>query len=336
MEQQAERIGILIANTGSPDAPSQDAAREFLKQYLSNKRIAPKRNPFFWIQTRASIIPKRSETLAQQYRKIWMDEGSPMLVHTERLANALAAKYREEDLPYTVKFAMSFGSPSISDALEAFYEEGINRLVVLPLYPVSAFSTVKVVEDEVRAKFKAMSWRPYIRYINGYADHPVFARTIAASIKHAGFAPGSTDKLVYVFPSIPLSDIEAGDAYELSAGAACLAISNELLVERRQWTIAYGGVRYKEGEWLAPSLSTVLERESGLEAHRVFIACPNHPTDCLETLYEISAKAIPSYRSQLIMNGMQPATDCVTLVECLNDSDAHVRLLGEVVRRATL
>ena len=208
--------------------------------------------------------------------------------------------------------------------------------MILPLYPQSAFSTVKIVEDQVRAELKNLSWRPFIRYINGYSDHPLYARTIANSIRAAGFSPDSTDKLVYAFHSIPIADIEAGDTYELQVGTSCLAISNDLNIERRQWTIAYQCQFDKGREWLTPFTQIVLERESQLEKHRTFIVCPNFSVDCLETLYDIEYKYRPVFMNQLMKNGVEADDNSLIYIPCLNDTTAHVRLLMEVVRRATL
>ena len=336
MEQTAEPLGILIANTGTPSAPTPEAVRAYLEQFLSNKRIAPMNRVAWWFILHAFILPRRGEASAAKYRKIWTDEGSPLSVYMSRLEAKMNAVYRAADAPYVVKYAMSFGDPSVDDILEEFYAEGISRLVVLPLYPQAAYSQAKIVEDQVRAKLKAMSWRPFVRYIYGYSDHPLYAKTIAQNVLASGFNPDGTDKLIYAFHSVPLNDIEHGDTYELTVGSSCLAISDALGIERTKWTIAYQCQFDKGREWLSPFTPNVLDREAELPEHRVFIVCPNFSIDCLETLYDIGCKYGPGYKSQLIMNGIQPTDESLIYVPCLNDSDAHVRLLTEVVRRATL
>ena len=336
MEQPAERLGILIANTGTPSEPTPEAVKDYLNQFLSNKRIAPMNKAVWWFILHAFILPKRSEASAAKYRKVWTDEGSPLSVYMSRLESKLNAAYREAGAPCTVKYAMSFGEPSIPDIVEEFYAEGISRLVILPLYPQAAYSQAKIVEDQVRETFKAMSWRPNVRYIYGYSDHPLYAKTIAQNILAAGFNPNSTDKLIYAFHSVPLTDIEHGDTYELTVGSSCLAISAALGIERTKWTIAYQCQFDKGREWLSPFTPNVLAREAELPEHRVFIVCPNFSIDCLETIYDIGCKYVPNYKSQLIMNGFQPTEESLIYVPCLNDSDAHVKLITEVVRRAIL
>ncbi|MBR2790349.1 MAG: ferrochelatase, partial [Eggerthellaceae bacterium] len=208
MDANTSKIGVLLANTGSPAAPTAPAVREYLKEFLSNPRIVPINPILWWIILRLFVLPKRGEASAEKYRAIWTDEGSPLLVNADNLAAALQELYRSQGLPITVKAAMSIGEPSIREAIAEFRAEGINRLVSIPLYPQSAFSTCKIAEDAIRATLKQMGWRPFIRYISGYSDNPLYVKAIANAVLAAGFKPGSTDKLIYSFHSVPLNDIE--------------------------------------------------------------------------------------------------------------------------------
>lgn len=336
MTQFPEKTGVLLVNTGSPASPDADSVRDYLRVFLSNKRIVPMNKVLWWLILRAFILPRRTDASAAKYRKIWAEEGSPLLALTASLASRLQASCRADGVDVTVKMAMSFGEPTIDDALEAFYEEGINRIAVVPMYPQSAYSTVKVVEDAVRAKLKAMSWRPYLRYVSGYSDHPLYAKAIAQSILKAGFVPDSTDKLILSFHSIPLADIEHGDTYELQVGSSCLAITSLLGIDRRQWTIGYQSRFDKSRAWLSPLTGAVLEREAQLPRHRVFLVCPNFSVDCLETLYDIEYRFRPVFMNQLMKNGIKTDDESLIYIPCLNDSDAQVRLIREVVRRSIM
>ena len=336
MDANTSNIGVLLANTGSPTAPTAPAVREYLKEFLSNPRIVPVNPILWWIILRLFVLPKRGESSAEKYRAIWTDEGSPLLVNADNLAARLQELYRSQGLPITVKAAMSIGEPSIREAIAEFRAEGINRLVSIPLYPQSAFSTCKIAEDAIRATLKQMGWRPFIRYISGYSDNPLYVKAIASSVLAAGFKPGSTDKLVYSFHSVPLNDIERGDTYELQVGSSCLAISNELKIERRQWTIAYQCRFDSSRTWLSPFTQDVLAREARLEPHRVFIVCPNFSLDCLETLYDIEHMLKPGYMRQLSLNGFDADESSFIYVPCLNDSPQHVRLIADLVARTIM
>ena len=156
MDANTSNIGVLLANTGSPTAPTAPAVREYLKEFLSNPRIVPVNPILWWIILRLFVLPKRGESSAEKYRAIWTDEGSPLLVNADNLAARLQELYRSQGLPITVKAAMSIGEPSIREAIAEFRAEGINRLVSIPLYPQSAFSTCKIAEDAIRATLKQM------------------------------------------------------------------------------------------------------------------------------------------------------------------------------------
>lgn len=330
--EPTDRIGILIANTGTPEAPTPEAVRSYLEAYLMHKRIVPMNRLLWWVILHLFILPKRSETSAAKYKKIWTAKGSPLMVWNERLTEKLNAAFRESGESYTVKLGMSFGGVSIGEALVEFKEEGINRLIVLPLYPQAALSTSKVVEDEVRAAIKEMSWRPHVRYVSDYCTNPVYPKSIAASILNAGFNPESSDKIVFAFHSIPLADIHSGDTYELTTGSSCLAIAGALGIERRQWTIGYMSRFEDRRKWLSPFVPQVLEREVPQPQHRVFVVCPNFSVDCLETLYDVEYKIKPVYIKQLIQNNVPNDDDSFIYVPCLNDSDAHVNLIIDVIR----
>ena len=336
MDATTANVGVLIANTGTPAEPTAEAVREYLKEYLSNPRIVPVNPIIWWVILRLFVLPKRGDASAAKYRKIWTDEGSPLLVNAEKLAAALNDLYRSQGLSVSVKVGMCVGEPSIAKALEEFKEEGVNRLISIPLYPQSAFCTTKVADDAVRATLKRLSWRPYMRYIAGYHDNPIYAKAIAAKILAAGFRPGTTDKLIYSFHSIPLTDIEHGDTYELQAGASCLAISGELKIERRQWTMGFQCRFDSAREWLSPFTQDVLAREAKTEPHRVFVVCPNFSLDCLETLYDMEHVLKPGYMRQLSLNGYDADENSFIYVPCLNDDPAHIRLIADLVAKTIL
>ncbi len=336
MAESNERIGVLLANTGSPDAPTPEAVKVYLKEFLSCSRIVPVNKVAWWFILRLFVLPKRSQASAAKYKKIWTPEGSPQLVHMAALAEALQASFDEANQPITIKWAMSFGNPSISKAMDEFRAEGINRLVVLPLYPQSAYSTAKVVEDAVRAYIKKSDWRPFVRYVNGYSDHQSYAKAIARSIMDAGFEPNSTDKLVFAFHSIPLADIEAGDTYELQVGSSCMAISNELDIPRSQWTLAFQ-CRFDKGrEWLSPFTPDVLAREAELDKHRVFFVCPNFSMDNLETLYDVLAQYKTGYLTELEKNGVSTDEESFIYIPCLNSGELQVKVISDVIRSVAL
>lgn len=330
----AERVGVLLVNTGTPEAPTPQAVKKYLSEFLMDPRIAPMNRVVWRFILHFAILPKRSQASAEKYCAIWTDEGSPLLATHKRLAAGLSDYYRERGENVAVRFAMSYSNPTISTAVSELAAEGCTSLVVLPLYPQSAFSTTGAVSDGVARAVRKTRWKGSVTIVDNYHDDPDYVRAIAASIKHAGFNPDSDDRLMFSFHSIPLVDIEAGDTYELQAGATSLAVASELGLDRRRWTVGYQ-CRFDKGRaWLSPFTRTTLDSwaETGGN-ERVFLVCPNFAVDCLETSYDVAHEIEPGYRARKREHdGVEPAPDAFTYVPCLNKSKAHLRVLAHVLK----
>ncbi|WP_165173510.1 ferrochelatase [Adlercreutzia sp. ZJ242] len=352
------KTGVLLVNTGTPEEPTPAAVRAYLGRFLMDPRIAPMNRVLWWCILHLFILPKRAVASAEKYRAIWTPEGSPLIVAHERLSQGLAAHYRERGLDVEVRFAMSYSEPTLPHAVRDLRASGCDSLVVLPLYPQGAYSTTGAVSDGVARAVRKARFKGEVAVIDSYHDDPVYLRAIAASVRRAGFDVDSDDRLLFSFHSIPLSDIERGDTYELQAGATSLGVANELGLERRRWTVAYQ-CRFDKGrEWLAPFASQTLASwaKSGARS-RVFMVCPNFAVDCLETLYDVERELKPGYLAALRAAGASAegkadaarvakragahtapgasaapaAHEAFTYVPCLNKSKAHVRVLAHVL-----
>lgn len=355
------KTGVIIVNTGTPEEPTPQGVKRYLGKFLMDSRIVPMNRACWWLILHLCILPRRSVRSAEKYQKIWTPEGSPLRITQEKLASGLAGHYEQCGLDVSVKSAMSYGSPSIASALRELMDEGCESLVVLPLYPQSAYSTTGSVSDGTRRAVKKLRFKGQVTIIDGYHDDPVYVRAIAASIKHAGFEVASDDRLVFSFHSIPLVDIENGDTYELQTGATSLAVADELGLDRKRWTVGYQCQFDKGRTWLTPFTRNTLASwaETGLDA-RVFIVCPNFAIDCLETIYDIEHELKPAYLEQRRAMGRECVDrtaevdevaareeasrtgaharinvfsddDALVYVPCLNKSKAHVRVLAHVL-----
>ncbi|MCI8468817.1 MAG: ferrochelatase [Eggerthellaceae bacterium] len=320
------RIGVLLVNTGTPDEPTPRAVRRYLSKFLMDKRIRPMNPVGWWLILHLCILPKRGVASAEKYRAIWTDEGSPLAVAQAKLARGLDARFADEGRDVVVRQAMSYGRPTEAEAVRELREAGCSRLVVLPLYPQSAFSTTGAVTDGVSRALRRVRWDVPCQVIEDYHDDPVYARALAAAARNAGFdpSPESDDRLLFSFHSIPLADIEAGDTYELQAGASSLAIAGELGIDRRRWTIGYQ-CRFDKGRtWLSPFTKGTLATWAETSPDpRVFLMCPNFAIDCLETLYDVDYEIAPAYRAA--------GGRSITFVPCLNSSKAHLKVLAHVL-----
>lgn len=295
------KVGVIIANTGTPAAPTPKAVKKYLAQFLMDPRICPMPRPVWWVLLHTVILRKRSRASAEKYRAIWTEAGSPMAVAYEALERGLADYYVERGLPVEVRAAMSYGMPLLKQVVRELKEAGCERLVVLPMYPQSAHSTTSSVADAVARAVRRTRWKGAVDFIDDYSENPVYVRAIAASVRNAGFSEERGDRLLFSYHSIPLKDIEAGDTYELQTGATSLAVAGELGLDRRSWTISYQSRFDKGRTWLSPFTRPTLVRlaQAAEPGSRLFVVCPNFAVDCLETLYDVPNELEPIYRAVL-------------------------------------
>lgn len=295
------KVGVIIANTGTPAAPTPKAVKKYLGQFLMDPRICPMPRPVWWCLLHTVILRKRSVDSAAKYATIWTDEGSPLNATYQSLERGLNGYYAERGLPVEVRAGMSYGKPSLKQAVKELKEAGCTSLVVLPMYPQTAYSTVGSVADALQKAVRRARWKQPVEVIEGYSEDAVYVRAIAASIRNAGFQEESNDRLLFSFHSIPLKDIEAGDTYELQTGATSLAVAGELGLDRRRWTISYQSRFDKGRTWLSPFTRPTLVRlaQAAEPGSRLFMVCPNFAVDCLETLYDIPHELEPLYEAAL-------------------------------------
>lgn len=330
--QTEDRCGILIVNTGTPSAPRPRAVRKYLAEFLMDKRIAPMNRVAWWLILHLCILPRRGRVSAAKYETVWTDEGSPLSVGHEKLVRGLSAEFEQDGLDVVVRGGMSYGEPSVASAIRELKDAGCRRLVVLPLYPQSAYSTTGSVSDGVARALKKARWKVSYEIVDNYHDHATYVRALAASIKHAGFDVDSDDKLLFSYHSIPLVDIEAGDTYELQTGASSLQVASELGIERNRWTIGYHCRFDKSRDWLSPYTTDVLARWAEAGVGRVFFVCPGFAVDCLETLYDVEYDLKPFYFDKIKERGRMPSEPDFVYVRCLDKSKAHVKVIADVLR----
>ncbi len=331
------RVGVLLVNTGTPAEPTPKAVKGYLSRFLSNRRIAPMNRLLWWPILHFCILPKRKVASAKKYQQIWTAEGSPLEATQEKLARGLENSYQEQGLDVVVRSAMSFSQPDVYRGVKALKKAGCSSLVVLPLYPQSAYSTTGVVEDDLKRALRRSHWKGSATLVPNYGTNPEYIRVIAASIARQGFDAAAGDRLLFSFHSIPLKDIEAGDTYELQVGATALAVAGELELERTQWTLGYQ-CRFDKGrQLLSPFTKNTLSTwaDTGMR-QRAYIVCPNFSIDCLETLYDLPYEIIPAYqeacaRADQEAGVQDPHPAELIYVPCLNASKAHLRVLESVL-----
>lgn len=349
------KTGILLANTGTPSAPEPAAVKAYLERFLMDKRIRPMAFVPWWLILHCFILPKRKYASAQRYKSIWTPEGSPLNVGQNALAAALQSLFDEEgqgaqsDDGVLVESAMSYSEPSIDQAVKCLVSRGCTRILLLPLYPQSAYSTTASVVDSFNAALKPYAHLVQGRILESYGSDPSYIAAIADSIRDAGFAPHGDDRLLISFHSIPLKDERQGDTYRRQTEETVAFIARDLGMSLDDVAYGYQCVfgNHPE-EWLEPLSEDILEAWSHEDFGRVFFVTPGFAVECLETLYDIPKEMAciidgsdtieqnPACKEDL-SGGEGPETAVkdtgarFRTVPCLGASLAHAHVLRNVV-----
>ncbi len=308
------KTGILLANLGTPDAPTPGAVKRYLRQFLSDKRVVDTSRLLWWPLLRGVILPIRSPRVAKLYQSVWMEEGSPLMVYSRRQQQALAA--RLPDTP--VALGMSYGSPSLASAVDDLLAQGVEHIVVLPLYPQYSCSTVAAVWDElarILAKKRAI---PGISFIRDYAEHPDYIHALAASVRASFAVHGEPDLLLLSYHGIPQRYANQGDDYP----QRCRDMTRELVSalglppERVMMTFQS---RFGREPWLTPYTDETLKMLGEKGTKHIQVLCPGFAADCLETLEEI---AVQNREIFLEAGGKQ-----YEYIPALNADAAHIEMM---------
>lgn len=319
----AERVGILLANLGTPAEPQAGALRRYLRQFLSDPRVveAPR---WKWLPVLYGIVlPRRAPRSAAAYRKIWTDEGSPLLVNCRAIRDGIAAAFA--DAPAHVEIGMNYGEPSIVGALRRLQKENCRRIAVLPLYPQYSGSTTGAAFDAVSCELR--SWRavPHLRFVASYADDPRYIEALAESIVAHWREHGRPDRLVFSFHGTPTRMLEKGDPYYCMCMKTARLAAERLDMPGGSWVASFQS-RFGREEWLQPYTDEVLKALPTEGARHVQAVCPAFSADCLETLEEIAQEGRDVF--------MEAGGEQFSYIPALNAFSAHVDFLVALIRDA--
>jgi len=290
---QSPRVGVLLVNLGTPDAPTPAAVRRYLAQFLADPRVTEIPS-FVWALILHGIILRvRPAQSAAKYAKIWTPEGSPLAVHSARqrtlLAGYLGERLKKAGLPddlLVVELAMRYGNPSIPEAMEKLRAKGCARILVLPLYPQYAASTTATVVDAVGDHLSRVRRTPGLRIVDGFHDDPRYIRALARVVNDDWVRHGRPDKLVLSFHGVPRRTLDLGDPYHCQCHATGRLLAQELGLGRDDWVLSFQS-RFGKAEWLQPYTIEVVTALGREKRRRIDVFCPGFVADCLETLEEI-------------------------------------------------
>lgn len=312
------RIGVLLINLGTPDAPEVRAVRRYLAEFLSDPRVV-EIHPLAWKPILHGIVlrtrPRRS---AEAYNQIWTNEGSPLRAIARRQAEALRSRLPE----ISIHYAMRYGNPGIAAALDNMVSEGCTRILAAPLYPQYSAATTATANDAVFGSLARMRWQPALRILPPYYDDPLYIGALATNLKRQltalDFEP---DRLLLSFHGMPLRTLALGDPYHCHCQKTARLLGNALA---RQVDVAFQS-KFGRARWLEPATDATLAGYPRQGVKRLAIAAPGFSADCIETLEELGIRGRRSFE--------QSGGENFALLDCLNDSAESIDMITKLISR---
>lgn len=320
----AAKVGVLLVNLGTPDAPTTSAVRRYLKEFLSDPRVVEIPKLVWWPILNGFILTTRPKISAHAYAQVWTEDGSPLAAITKAQATALQARLGDGVM---VRWGMRYGNPAIADEIAAMKAAGCERILFAPLYPQYSGATTATAIDALAAQLEQMRWQPALRTLPPYYDDPAHIEALRADtarqLKALDFVP---EVLLLSFHGMPERTLHLGDPYHCHCRKTARLLSEALAGEfpglRIETTFQS---RFGRAKWLEPATDTVLTAEGAKGTKRLVIAAPGFSADCLETLEELAIRGKEQFEEA---GGEQFAA-----LACLNTSDAGMAMLEALVRR---
>lgn len=317
------KIGVLLINLGTPDGTDYGSMRRYLSEFLSDPRVIEVPQPIWQLILQGPILTFRPSKSGRAYKKVWMEDGSPLLFYTRAQAEKLNQRIGSDSL--IVDFAMNYGNPSIKSKIDALKDQGCTRILTVPLYPQYSATTTASVNDRTFKALMKLRWQPALRTTPAFHDDPAYIDALCASLKDSlsklDFEP---DVLLMSYHGIPKSYFDKGDPYHCHCHK-----TTRLVREKMGWDENFIRTtfqsRFGPQEWLQPYTDKTLEAlpEDGVK--KVAVAAPAFISDCLETLEEIAMEGRDSF--------LEAGGEKFASLPCLNDSDIAINLLETLVKR---
>jgi ferrochelatase len=310
------KVGVLLTNIGTPSAPTPTAVKSYLKKFLSDTRVVELPRFIWWPILYGIILPFRSQRSAKLYQQIWTEEGSPLLLNSQKIAKKL-----EKKLQCPVVIGMHYSQPSIKTALKTLQEKNINQIIVLPLYPQYSATTTASSFDHIAKTFSTSRHIPAIRTIYDYAENPAYIQALCHSINKTWQIHGKKH-LLFSFHGIPKRYSKAGDPYPERCQRTVELVTQQLQLSPTEWSLAFQS-RLGRAKWLTPYTQDILEKLPQQGIKELYVICPGFAVDCLETLEEIAIRGKKYF--------LEAGGELYHYIPALNDSDPHIELLANII-----
>ncbi|AWL13090.1 Protoporphyrin ferrochelatase [Saliniradius amylolyticus] len=323
--RQADKIGVLITNLGTPDAPTKPALKRYLKEFLSDPRVVEVPRLLWWLVLNLVILNIRPKRSAEAYASVWSEQGSPLLVHTRNQAKALAESLRaEHGEQLVVDFAMRYGNPSIESRVDTMLAQGVRKLLVMPLYPQYCASTTASTFDKLSEVLQRRRWMPELRFVTQYHDDPGYIDALVNKVRQFREQYGNAQKLIFSYHGIPKRYLMQGDPYHCQCYKTTRLVAKKLGLSEDEYLTTFQS-RFGREEWLKPYTDETLKKLAADGVESVQVVCPGFSADCLETIEEIGEEN----RDYFLQGGGRS----YAYIPALNDDPEHIQALEALIRQ---
>lgn len=328
-----KKYGVLLVNLGTPSEPTAKGVRNFLKAFLSDPRVVDLPRLLWLPILYLFILTFRPKRVAQNYRKIWLKEGAPLLVYSRQQQQKLQAVLKNQhnqqtsqsdqsdqsdELEYEVELGMTYGEPSINQAVHSLLALGAEQIIVLPLYPQFSYTTTAAVSDQTAPIEKQLTQK--FIFIKDYHDNSVYIQALAKSIKEK-LTP-SVDKVIFSYHGIPKRYVNNGDPYQSQCQKTTQLVVEQLNLNTDQWELAFQS-RFGKEEWLQPYLDQRMQQLPAEGVKNILVVCPGFSCDCLETLEEIAME-----NKQIFM---EHGGEQFYYLPALNARQSHIEMMAKLI-----
>jgi ferrochelatase len=318
------KTGVLLVNSGTPDSLTAAGVRDFLRRLLSDRRTIETPRLIWNVILYGIILPLRPSRVVPKYRRVWTEAGSPLLVNSVALRDAMRAALRDRaGEPVAVELGMLYSTPDVAQGLARLRDDGAQRVIVLPLFPQYSATTNAAVYDQVGEALR--SWRhvPELHLLADYAVEPSYIAALAESVRAWRAQNGAGEHLLVTFHGIPKAYADAGDPYRRKCELTARALAANLGLADDAWTLSFQS-RVGVAEWLTPYTDEVVAALARRGVKKLDALCPGFAIDCLETVDEIGHEADETFRAA--------GGEKLRYIPALNASEAQVEMLGRLLQ----
>ncbi len=321
---QAEKVGVLLLNLGTPDATDYWSVRRYLREFLSDPRVIETPKLIWWPLLNFVILSFRPQKSGANYARIWDREHnkSPLMVITEAQTEALRARLAGDGI--VVEFGMRYGNPSTQSGLEKLAAAGCRRILLVPLYPQYSATTTATANDKAFAALTGMRWQPAVRTLPAYFDQPVYIETLAKSIADGVAALDFEPQLVLTsYHGMPQSYLERGDPYHCQCLKTTRLVREHLGWPADRLMVTFQS-RFGPTKWLQPYTDETLKSLPARGIKRVAVVAPAFSADCIETLEEMAITGRETFE--------HAGGETFAYIPCLNASPSGMDMIESIVR----